>query len=400
MLFTSDNPEHHMLQGGSIPGALMTLNFGSGPEERFPILDEYQQESPYMCAEFWIGWFDTWGGKHNTGAPAKEVADTLDKMLNMGASVNFYMFHGGTNFGFTNGANKSKSSYEPDVTSYDYGALLDEAGDPTEKYYLCRDILAKYVEGVNKTKKFLPTKKVSYGKVKLTEQVNMFNALDMLSTPIKKTVPVPMELLDQDMGFIHYTTFLSGPRKEDVIYIQEIHDRALLFINRKLVKTFQYNENNEGFKLTVPKEGLTIDILVESMGRVNYGPLMKDYKGITEGVRYAYQFLFDWTIYSLPLDNIEKLKFEPIKSMDGPSFFRGLLEVDEIADTFITLNNFTKGNVFINGFNLGRYWDIGPQRTLYVPAPLLKKGKNEIVVFELHSTKEAVVEFNDRLILE
>lgn len=398
LFFTSDNPEHHMIQGGSLDDTLITLNFGSGAKERFPILDQYQKDQPYMVMEFWIGWFDRWKGPHHTRDP-HDAAKELDEVLSMGGSVNIYMFHGGTNFGFTNGANKFMDSYEPTVNSYDYDALLDECGDPTEKYYLFRDVIAKYVDGVDTTKRYTPVKKRAYGKVQLTEQALLFDSLDKISHPVSHPTPLPMEKLGQDMGMVHYRSFISGERREDLFYIQEVKDRAILFLNEKPVRTFDFDEEKDDFRLAVPKEGYQIDILVESLGRANYGPYMDDYKGISKGVRYQNQFIHDWIMYPLPLDDISKLEFQAIKPTDQPAFYRGYFEADELADTFLILPGFTKGIAYINGFNLGRYWEAGPTETLYIPKNLLKQGKNEITVFELHGAERLEVELIDHLIL-
>lgn len=395
LLFTSDNPVDFMLQGGSLEDVLITLNFGSNPIDRFPVLDEYQKDLPYMCMEYWNGWFDSWGGKHNPGSTAEFTATTLDTMLRMGASVNFYMFHGGTSFGFLGGANKSLTSYEPDVTSYDYGALLNEVGDPTEKYYMCREVISQYVKGINTSKVYPESKKRAYGTVVLAEECGLFEALNSLSYPIYNTTPLTMEDVGQDMGYIHYRTTIQGPRNEGNFTIQDYHDRALLFVDGKYVKTFEYNQDYSDFKLAFEKEQTTIDILVESMGRTNYGPYMKDYKGVTEGVRFNTQFLFHWEMYSLPLSNLSTLVFSNTQKQTGPTFYRGYFDVEDIADTFLKLANCTKGNAFVNGFHLGRYWNIGPQKTLYIPAPLLKAGKNELIIFELYDITVPSVTLTD-----
>ncbi|HBN86347.1 MAG TPA: beta-galactosidase [Clostridiales bacterium] len=398
LFFTSDNPEHHMIQGGSLEDTLITLNFGSGARERFPILDQYQENKPYMVMEFWIGWFDTWGLHHHTRNPV-DAAKALDEILSMGASVNIYMFHGGTNFGFTNGANRSLTSYDPTINSYDYDAILDECGDPTQKYYLFRDVIAKYVKGVNTTKKYEPAKKRAYGKVALTEQANLFDSLDQLSIPVQNSTPLPMEKLGQDMGFVLYRSFISGKRKEDSFYIQDVKDRAILFLDQKPIRTFEHDGVKDDFRLAVPPEGYQVDILVESLGRANYGPYMDDYKGITKGVRYQNQFIHDWTMVPLPLNDVSQLEYHEIAETDNPAFYRGIIEIGDVADTFMILPGFTKGIAFINGFNLGRYWEKGPTQTLYIPKNLLKTGKNEIVVFELHGTKQYEIELIDHLVL-
>lgn len=397
LLFTSDGPEDHMLQGGMVDGVLETVNFGSGAAEAFRKLREYQPEGPLMCMEFWNGWFDHWMEEHQS-RPAAEVAEVLDELLREGASVNFYMFHGGTNFGFYNGANHIKR-YEPTVTSYDYDTLLNEAGEPTDKFYAVRKVLEEYVE-LPELNLPEPIKQIAYGEVRLHESARLFDQLELLSSPIQRTCPDPMEKVGQEYGFIVYSTTISGPRSGMKLVLQEVRDRALVFVDGEYIGTVE-RWNPEALPLEVPQGGVRLDILVENMGRVNYGPLMRDSKGITEGVRLDNQFLYDWTIYPLPLDSIASISYEP--SSEGqqeqhnqPTFHRGEFVVEERADTFIRLDGWIKGNVFLNGFNLGRYWSEGPTRTLYVPAPLLREGSNELVVLELHGTKSPRVVLTDK----
>ncbi|AIQ36285.1 beta-galactosidase [Paenibacillus sp. FSL R5-0345] len=393
LLFTSDGAEDHMLQGGMIDGVFATVNFGSRAKEAFAKLREYQPTGPLMCMEFWNGWFDHWMKPHNT-RPESEVAEALDEMLSLSASVNFYMFHGGTNFGFMNGANLFEK-YEPLVTSYDYDTLLDESGKPTAKFYAARKIIEKYVA--------LPPLELppviqsrAYGKVLMTESVPLFTQLDILSHPERRACPEPMEKFGQDYGFILYSTKISGPRSGMELVLQEVRDRALVFANGAFVGTVE-RWDPRGIPLEVPTEGLQIDILVENMGRVNYGPLLRDPKGITCGVRLGYQFLHDWTIRSLPLNDLKGLSFTPIdcEQRQQPTFYRGNFQVNKPEDTFLRLDGWTKGQAFINGFNLGRYWEKGPTKTMYLPAPLLRQGENELILFELHGVLESVVTFVD-----
>ncbi|GGH36523.1 glycoside hydrolase family 35 protein [Paenibacillus segetis] len=394
LLFTSDGAEDHMLQGGMIDGVFATVNFGSRAKESFAKLREYQPTGPLMCMEFWNGWFDHWMKPHHT-RPESEVAETLDEMLALGASVNFYMFHGGTNFGFMNGANLF-DKYEPIVTSYDYDTLLDESGKPTAKFYAARKMIEKYVE--------LPPlelppviKSRAYGNVQMTESAPLFTQLDVLSHPVRRARPEPMEKLGQAYGFILYSTRVTGPRTGMELILQEVRDRALVFANGTYAGTVE-RWDPRGISLEVPPEGLQIDILVENMGRVNYGPELRDPKGITTGVRFGYQFLHDWTIRSLPLTNLNGLSFAPVDGEDRlqPTFYRGCFQVCELEDTFLRLDGWNKGQAFINGFNLGRYWEKGPTQTLYVPAPLLRQGENELILFELHAVTEPVVTFVDK----
>ncbi len=395
LLFTSDGPLDLMLEGGTLPEVLKTVNFGSRPEDCFNKLLEHQSDKPLMCMEFWNGWFDHWGEKHHT-RPADDVADVFDRMLKMGASVNFYMFHGGTNFGFMNGSNYD-GKIMPTVTSYDYDSPLDEAGDPTEKYFAIQKVISKYEE-VDETLIPESSKKRAYGKLQLTQQAELFTSLDTISNPVKSAYPETMEMLGQNYGFILYRTHVKGPKKGSRINIVDIHDRAQIFINGKFIDIIERG-NKEGLTVDIPDGDNVLDILVENMGRINYGSELGELKGITEGVKLDYQFIFDWDIYTLPLDNIEKLEFGEIKAKTGPAFYKGTLNVDQPEDTFISLEGWNKGVVFINGFNLGRYWSNGPQKALYLPAPILHKGDNEIIVFELHDTDMESVEFIEKPML-
>ncbi len=395
LLFTSDGPTDCMLQGGTLPEVFKTVNFGSRPEEAFEKLQFYQPDQPLMCMEFWNGWFDHWGGEHHT-REAGDAADVLDRMLKMGASVNFYMFHGGTNFGFYSGANHH-GTLTPDVTSYDYDAPLNEAGDPTEKFYAFRDVISKYVPQDHALLPE-PINKKGYGKVKITEQVGLCDALESLTQPVQSVYPVPMEKLGQNYGFILYQTKIGGPREENPLILQEVHDRAYVFMEGQFKGVIERDTPRE-LEIGAIEGDVTLDILVENMGRINYGPQLTDHKGITDGVRLGNQFLFNWTIHTLPLDNLAKLKFSVGNTQDCPGFFQGSLNVDQVADTFLSMEGWGKGVVFLNGFNLGRYWKKGPQKTLYVPASLLKKGENQIIVFELEGMNTPEIEFVDTPIL-
>jgi beta-galactosidase len=402
LLFTSDGYTDSNLQGGTLlPDVLATVNFGSRADEAFGKLLEYQPDKPLVCMEFWNGWFDHWDKEHHVRAP-EDAAEALDQMLKAGASVNFYMFHGGTNFGFYNGAN-DLGKYESTVTSYDYDALLDESGDITEKYKAVREVIAKYAE-VEEIALPPAIAKKNYGEVRLGEQARLFDSLSQLTTPIQSPYPEAMEKLGQDYGFILYTTRVKGPVSQAKVAIQEVRDRALVFLDGVYQGIVERNTHNTGpnivdgdLVVNIPAEGAVISILVENQGRINYGFKLKDPKGITEGVRLGLQFLYDWTIHTLPLNDVAKLIFmeEQPNESSTPTFYKGKFQVEEIGDTFLKLEGWTKGVAYINGFNLGRYWEIGPQKTLYIPAPLLREGENELIIFELHGTKDPKVILQD-----
>jgi len=394
LLFTSDGAAHYMLSGGTVEGVLPTVNFGSRHEEAFNNLQDNFPDTPNIVMEFWNGWFDHWGDEHNT-RKSQEAADVFREMIEMGASVNFYMFHGGTNFGFYNGANYF-DEYKPTITSYDYNCLVSEAGDVTPKFHAVREVIAEYKE-LGKLTLPPPVPKIKYGTLKMDKFIHLFDALNMISTPTYRANPETMEEMGQDYGFILYRTFIKGPRPKAPLVIRDVRDRALVFIDQEYKGTID-RWGNKTLEIEVPDGEVQLDIFVENMGRVNYGPHLYDPKGITLGVGYYYQFLFGWEIYTLPLDNLDRLLFsENIQGLNqGPGFFKGVFEVERIGDTFVELPGWQKGVVFINGFNLGRYWEIGPQKTLYLPSPLLKKGENELIVFELHTHDSRTVSLTDK----
>lgn len=401
-LITSDGPFDESLSCGELPGTKMTGNFGSRTKERFAVLSRYT-DKPLMCAEFWVGWFDHWGnGGHMKGNP--EAAQDLDDMLEMG-HVNIYMFIGGTNFGFMNGSNYY-DELTPDVTSYDYDALLTEAGDITPKYEAFREIIRKYapVEEVELTTRI--TKK-AYGKLTCVSKTGLFENLSNLSEPIEDTFPVCMEKCGQNYGYILYHSELVKEKNIERIRLWGANDRANIFVERKPLVTLYDRELTGEYDVLSgrvkkaedvnanhvleekKKEPVTftpnapLDILMENMGRVNFGPMMAHQrKGIDDCVQINGHMHYLWTMYPLPLDNIEKVDFSREYTEKLPAFYKFIFEVDEKGDTFLDLEGWGKGCVFLNGFNLGRFWEIGPQKRLYIPAPLLKQGQNEIIVFE------------------
>lgn len=398
LYFTSDGPSKSMLTGGTLDEYLAVANFGSKPEERLPVLKEFRPNQPVMCGEYWCGWFDHWFEKHHTRT-AEEICSDFEGFFRLGASFNFYMFHGGTNFGFMNGANYT-SKYEPTVTSYDYCAPLNEAGDRTPTYYAVRDMIQRYV-GELPALTATETKKAAYGKVSLTERADLFENLDRISKPIHSATPKFMEELGQNYGYILYRSEIRGPRDTRELIVEDIHDRVQIFLDKEPKGTYcrwAKPAKEDLVRLKINKnESAQIDLLVENMGRVNYGDKLRDRKGI-RALRMGLQYHFGWDIFCLPMeDELAELSFEPIEQagVTMPSFYRGVLTIDEEpADTFLRLGGFHKGFVKINGVNIGRYFnDAGPQKTLFVPAPFLKSGDNEILVFESEQAEGLTVEF-------
>lgn len=393
-LFTSDGPTDFMLTGGTLDGCHKTGNFGSHAQEQFAKLREHQQDGPLMCCEYWNGWFDHWEDKHHSRTP-EEAAQVLDDILSCGASVSAYMFHGGTNFGFMNGANCLHNGYEPTVNSYDDDAPVNEYGGLTRKYFLFRDVVAKYAP-IPEVE--LPeVRQRRYGEVKLTQSADLLDLADTLARPVSLTLPLPMEKLDQGYGFILYRTHVRGPREEMPLILEGLHDRAQVFVNGKLAGVCYRNDAEPKVKLSIPAEGIDLAVLVENMGRVNYGPYMRDAKGITGAIRLGQTFLYHWEALPLPLNNLDKVDFGGMKPFEGrPQLLRGVFTVEgQPEDTFVRLDGFGKGVIFLNGQPLSRYWEIGPQRTAYLPAPFLRQGENELIVLELEKRESDTVLLTD-----
>ncbi len=399
-LFTSDGDCDFMLTGGTIPEIHKTCNFGSRALKNFDNLRKFQPEGPLMCAEFWNGWFDHWGEKHHSRSP-EDAAATFKEILKCGGSVSVYMMHGGTNFGFMNGANCTDKEYQPTVNSYDDDAPVNEYGGLTEKYYKFREILSEY--GYVNDIEIKEPETVAYNQVVLNEKAELFGNLEELSDVYETALPMPMEKLNQGYGYILYETYVRGPRETDYLYI-DAHDRAYVYINDKFAGIRYRNDKRCKIKLNVPAEGVKLSILVENMGRINYGPYLKDYKGIVSPVRLGNQILFHWKAYTLPLSDIDSISFErdlSPKFRKNPVFLKGRLVLDEeIKDTFMHLNNFKKGVVWVNGRLLSRYWEKGPQQTLYLPAPFLKKGVNEIIILEFEGFRKNIIQFRDKPLLD
>jgi beta-galactosidase len=390
-LFTCDQPAD--LGRGSVPGLLRTVNFGTGAAGNLAELRAQQPEGPLMCAEFWNGWFDRWGGVHVTRA-ADDAAAELDVQLAAGASVNLYMFHGGTNFGFTNGAN-DKHTYRPTVTSYDYDAPLDEAGDPTPKFAAFREVIARYAP-VPDAPLPEPSKKLNLLGVALDETAPLGSHLDLLGPAVPAERPLTMEELGQDFGFVHYETRMEAAGSV-LLHLPDVRDRAQVFLDGQPVGVLERENHEHTLAFTVPPGGGALTVLVENQGRVNYGHGIHDRKGLLGPVTVNGAVLTGgWRSRALPLDDLGPLCFGPAgPPAVGPVFHRGVFEVTEPADTYLDLSGWTKGCAWINGFALGRYWSRGPQQRLYVPGPVLRPGPNEIVVLELHATSRTSVDLRD-----
>ena len=381
-LVTSDGPWGDMLENGSIPElALPTINCGSKVKEHFKRLRAFHGEKrPLMVMEFWIGWFDAWGDEAHHTTSVAEATNELSDILDEG-SVNIYMFHGGTNFGFTSGANYYEKLM-PDVTSYDYDALLTEWGDTTPKYEAFKEVIRRHT-AIPEFPLTTVIQKKRYGKQTVRQRVSLFETLDTISQKIHSNYPLSMEALNQGRGYIYYRSQIGPARPIDDFRLISAMDRAHIYINNQL-KTIQYDleiGQKESFVLEMPENEL--GILIENMGRVNYSVKMNhQHKGIKDGVLINGAFQSEWEMYALPMDNLEHIDFTKSYHVGQPSFSRFVIDIEETGDTFIDLAGWGKGFVTVNGFNIGRFWEKGPQKRMYIPAPILKIGSNEIIVFE------------------
>ena len=379
---TSDGPwSEPKFKSGMLNGALPTGNFGSGAEWQFGQMRKYIGENkPLMCMEFWNGWFDAWGEEQHTTSPEK-AASELDELLKRG-SVNFYMFEGGTNFGFMSGRNGvSKTG---DVTSYDYDAPLTEDGQITEKYRLFKEVIAKYTD-IHEIPLTTEIRRRAYGRISCTGKTDLFSVLDKISVPVKSSYPLTMEDIGQDYGYILYRMKIRDIETVSEIRLEGAADRVQCYHNGEFVYTAFAENMWEKFEPQQKRTSGIIDLLCENTGRENFGTgLENQRKGISGGVKINDHRHFGFEIYPLPLDErqIAALDFGIGYIENTPAFYRFELDIDEPCDTFLDTDGFGKGCAFVNGFNIGRFWEIGPQKRLYIPAPLLQIGKNTIVIFE------------------
>jgi beta-galactosidase len=378
LFYTSDSAE----QPGSLPDLLKVINFGVGhAQEKFAKLHTWQPGGPYMAGEYWVGWFDHWGGPHHVSDP-KQVAAELDWMLRQGYSVNFYMFHGGTSFGWMNGANWDDDNYQPDVTSYDYDSPLDESGRPTPKYYALRKVISQDTGVTPPPVPAIPATQVING-IKLDESASLWDALP---TPVASHELVTMEALGQAYGDILYRKQITANFAGE-LHIEGLHDYAQIYVNGKRIGTLDRRLKQDKLSVKLAK-GDTLDLLVQNDGRINFGEhLRTERKGILGGVSLQGHPLLDWQIYSLPFNNSDALHYTQGKCTHAPCFYRGTFDApasgSASADTFLDTKGLGKGLVWLNGHALGRTWNIGPQQTLYVPGVWLKPHGNQLIVLDL-----------------
>ena len=387
-------------QLNALDDLVWTMNFGTGAniDEQFAPLKKVRPDSPLMCSEFWSGWFDKWGANHETRA-ADDMIAGIDEMLSKGISFSLYMTHGGTNWGHWAGANSP--GFAPDVTSYDYDAPISESGKITPKYEKLRETLAKYMDGKKQAKvpDDIPT--ISVPAFEFTEVAPLFANLP---EPKSDDTIRTMEEYDQGFGSILYRTTLPKIDRSATLTVTEAHDYAQIFIDGKYIGKLDRRNGEKQLDIPACAEGAQLDILVEAMGRINFGRAIKDFKGITEKVELKNggrtTELKGWKVYNLE-DRYEwykGLKFEPLKSVKDaqgqrvPGCYRATFHVEKPGDTFLNFETWGKGLVYVNGYGIGRIWEIGPQQTLYMPGCWLKEGENEILVFDIVGPKEARTE--------
>ncbi len=393
MLYTADGADE--LPGGTLPELPAVINFGTGSaKEEFAKLAKFRPTGPRMCGEYWAGWFDHWGEKHHT-ASGKTEADELKWMLEQGFSVNLYMFHGGTSFGWMNGANVEGKKYQPTVTSYDYDAPVSESGELTPKYFLFRDVIAK-ATGVQPVAPPAAMEAKAYAPVEFARSAALFASLPK---PMESSDVKPMEALGQSYGYIVYRTTVDAAQSGE-LKLDAMHQYAQVYLDGKLAGTVDRRLAQDSLALTVPHDHARLDILVENTGRVNFGhqfPL--EWTGITHSVTLSGKPLGHWSIYSLPMQETDKLAYAQ-KACEGACFYEASFNVDQPADTFIDTRALGKGMVWVNGRPLGRFWKIGPQGALYLPEPFLKRGRNSVVIFELEGKGNPTLKFSEKPVLD
>lgn len=385
------------LPAGQVDGTLPTVN-GAVGEDIFKTVDRYQPGGPYFVAEFYPAWFDVWGNRHSY-RDYRRPAGQLDWMLGHGVSVSIYMFHGGTNFWYTNGANTSYG-YAPQPTSYDYDAPLGEYGNITPKYKAFREVIQKHLPP-GETLPDIPAGNpvISFPEVNLTQSAPL---AALYGKRVKSARPLTMEDMGQDFGYIHYETVVDHPVRGNLV-IRELRDYAVVLVNGQQVGSLDRRHRQHKLPVEIQEAPARLEILVENVGRVNYGSdILHNLKGITEKVTLDGTVLTDWKITSLPLyrADFSGVKWREKELRRQPAFFRGEVELAEVGGCFLDMRGWGKGAVWVNGKSLGKYWNIGPQQTLYVPAPWLRKGRNEIVVFEMEDTGHRSVAGLDRPILD
>lgn len=383
---------------------MWTMNFGTGSniDDQFRHLRELRPDAPLMCSEFWSGWFDKWGARHET-RPAADMVANIDEMLSKGISFSLYMTHGGTSFGHWAGANSP--GFAPDVTSYDYDAPINEYGAATPKYYTLRETMQKYADGKLPSVPKAPAQLISVPKFELKEYVPLSFGIDSVCSA---RTPLTFEELDMGWGTVVYSTTLPEVAKSGVLTLNGAHDYAQVYIDGRYVGRTDRVRNETTIALPPVKKGSVMTIVVEGMGRINFGRAIKDFKGLTGDVTISADIdgddvtwnLKDWTMRTIPDSYENAVKALAGGQGDVPSelklstragYYRGTFNLKKVGDTFLNMEKWGKGQVYVNGHAIGRFWRIGPQQTLFVPGCWLKKGSNEVVVLDVVGPQETEV---------
>ncbi|MCW5249645.1 glycoside hydrolase family 35 protein [Streptomyces sp. SHP 1-2] len=396
LLYTADGPTELMQDGGALPGHLATATFGSHAGEAAALLRSRRRDEPFLCAEFWNGWFDHWGEKHHVRSP-ESAADTLSGILGADGSVSLYMAHGGSNFGLWAGANHDGERLQPTVTSYDSDAPVSEHGALTPKFHAFRELL-RPVTGAPLRQPPPDPVPLAPRSVPVVAGAGLLEGLRAVSEPVSSPHPPSFEELDQASGLVLYRAGPLLPDGAHPLTVTGLHDRAQVFLDGAPLGVLDREDGS--LEVTGRGERVRLELLVENQGRVNYGPLLGAHKGILGGVAVGRRLVHGWTARGLPLDlwtpdDLERAVAAAPGGGGTGGFSTARFTLAGTADTFLALPGFAKGFVWVNGTLLGRYWEIGPQRTLYVPAPLLRTGDNLLTVLELHRSGDHV-ELRDR----
>lgn len=386
LLYTADGPTPLMLDGGTIPGVLSAATFGTDPRTADDQLRARRPDEPFFCAEFWNGWFDHWGGRHHVRSPANS-AETLTDILDRG-SVSIYMAHGGTNFGLWSGANSDGGPLMPTATSYDSDAPISEHGAITAKFHALRSVLASYGGDVSRDIPMDPAI-LAPQSIELLAGPALIEAAVALSPGIRSANPLTFDDVGLSSGILLYRAQPMLPDAATTITIAGLRDRAVVLLDGAMAGIV--DEETATLKVLGNGRRVQLDVVVENQGRINYGPYLGQGKGILDFVQIDRRKVHGWSMHPLPLDRLTaedltvmaRARRTDVGQNDGAGIATGTFPIDLPADTFLALPAFGKGFVWINGFLLGRYWKKGPQTTLYVPAPILKNGANEIVILEL-----------------
>lgn len=385
-LFNCDWPGKNYYDKGYVEGVIPTLNFGGQAQKSFETFAKYVPEGPRFNSEFWTGWFDYWGGKHEVHDVSEKLED-FRWMINNDISVNLYMFHGGTSNGFFPGANGSNTYFTPYTTSYDYDAPLNEAGEPNEKFFAFRDVILKKYPDLKLPELPEPAKKIVIPDFKLTPFASL---VENLPSPKTFDNPQNIEALDQSYGLIMYAHDFEGAMKGE-LKIKRVMDRATIYLDGQKIGVLDRRLSQSVLQVNAPAGKHRLEILVEPLGRVNFGSAIDhERKGITESVSINGELIKGWQHYQFPLTSIDKIKASPSKA-GYPEFLKGSFTLNEIGDTYFDTRGLDHGLLWLNGKLIGRFWGIGPQQTLYIPGCWLKKGENKIVVLELGTPKTGLL---------